>query len=594
MSKRIAFLVFLLLGFYIRSSAQAIQAPWLQCVTNSTANNDITLSWTDPPNNGCGPFQEYTIYWSPNGPNGPWDSASVSSQAATTYTVTLSPSSTWYFYMVAKYNCPGATFLHSDTVNNLNPAVPQIIDVTVTPSGQAVINWAPSTSPQTSSYRIYYYLPNGTASIIDTVYGRLNTTDIDPLGNPTTQSLVYTIAALDSCGNISSFNTKPQNTIYTKASITDCQRQLNVEWNKYINWPQGVYQYQLWVSQNGSQFFLAGTGDSLTFTYSYTNFNDGDSVQLFIRALSAADTNVVSNSNVVRMIAKIVQPPAYYNITNLTVNLQNQIEVTWLTDTMAQLVFFDVLRGTDTFTMNILDQIPATKPVLHFQTLVDSNYVFPSNNPYFYKIVDYDSCQNTFTTPIGETVNLQGELYDFYVAHLTWNNFVLQYTTVKQYNLYRDMGSGYQLIKSFPPGTNEYFDSLQQFLSAKGTFCYRVEAAYDINIPAPANYSDALSSFSNVVCVIHRPIIYVPNAFAPEGLNNVFKPTIIYGNPQGYSMIIFNRWGGKVFETQDPQVGWDGTDHGKAAQLGGYSYLIQFTADDGANIERKGIVLLVR
>ena len=96
------------------------------------------------------------------------------------------------------------------------------------------------------------------------------------------------------------------------------------------------------------------------------------------------------------------------------------------------------------------------------------------------------------------------------------------------------------------------------------------------------------------MCIIHRPIIYIPNAFAPEGVNNVFKPTIIYGAPKGYSMIIFNRWGGKIFESNDPSIGWDGNDHGKPATLGGYAYLIQFYADDGVLVERKGMVLLVR
>jgi gliding motility-associated-like protein len=149
---------------------------------------------------------------------------------------------------------------------------------------------------------------------------------------------------------------------------------------------------------------------------------------------------------------------------------------------------------------------------------------------------------------------------------------------------------------------NLYFDSLEHvpnFLTDNGTFCYRIDAVYFLNLPSPSGYQDTLISSSNQVCIVHRPVIYVPNAFSP-GLNNAptanqtFKPTIIYGAPTGYTMLIFNRWGGKVFESNDLNVGWDGTDHGKEAEMAGYAYLIDFTAADGTLIERKGMVLLVR
>jgi gliding motility-associated-like protein len=107
-------------------------------------------------------------------------------------------------------------------------------------------------------------------------------------------------------------------------------------------------------------------------------------------------------------------------------------------------------------------------------------------------------------------------------------------------------------------------------------------------------YDTILKATSNRVCLFHRPIIYIPNAFVPGGVNNVFKPTIFFGDPSNYCMTIFNRYGGRVFETNDPGAGWDGTDRGKLVQQGGYAYLIKFTAADGVNIERKGIVVLVR
>jgi gliding motility-associated-like protein len=591
---KIPVILFSALFFFFKSFSQTILPPDLQCVKSDQVNGNIILYWTNPPVNPCGSFIQYTIYGSSSGIGGPYNPIAVTNQLATTYTYVnaLATSSNWYFYMEASYNCPGATVLQSDTVNNQNPLTPQIVNVTVTQNGKAVFNWLPSASPQTAFYIIYYFLPNGNAVPIDTVYGRFNTTYTDVSGDPTHQSLIYTISAADSCGTISAFNTSPHNTVFMTAGITACQRQVNMAWNHYINWPQGVKQYQIWVSRNDSAFALAGTTDTASLVYSFTNFNDGDSLCLFIRAISAADSNIVSNSNLVCMRASIIQPPSYINITNLTVNTSNQIDVTWTIDTLAQLIYYKILQSTNNVSYQSVQQYPSPYPLHLFDTYTDSVNVFPQNNPYYYEIQAIDSCQTPYTSPYGKTVCLKGELYDYYVASLTWNNFELQYATVLRYNMYRNAGNGYQYIRTFLPGINQYADSLQQFLYEKGTFCYRVEAVYYLELPS--GYRDTLSSWSNEQCIIHRPIIYVPNAFAPHGVNNVFKPTIIYGAPQGYVMTIFNRWGGKIFESNDPAIGWDGTDHGKEAQQGGYGYLIQFNADDGVLVERKGMVLLVK
>lgn len=599
--KRILVLAVLGLGLGQMLMAQVIQPPVLQCVDNNNTNGNITLSWTDPPNNPCGAFVQYTIYGSSTGPNGPYDSIiAVTSQAANSVTLTnyLAVSQTWYFYMVADYNCPGATVLASDTINNLYPATPQIVNVTVT-NGQAVLNWLPSASPQASFYIVYQYLPNGQGVPIDTIYGRLNTTatDTSSFRNPDVRSYSYTVAAADSCGKFSSFNTAPHNTLYTDAKVTSCHQQMTINWNRYINWPQGVAGYRIYLSDNGSPYTLITETDSGTLFYLYTNFNDGDTIKLYVQALSLADSNITSISNVDSFRATIVQPPSYLYITNLTVDTNNYVDVTWTIDTTAQLFFYKIYRSAgDSINYIDDDEFNAPSPLPHFETFVDSSSQ-PQTNPYYYYVVGYDSCNNQYLSPEGEDVNLMGLLYDYYIIQLTWNNFYLPYATVQYYNLYRDYGSGYQLIKTFQPGTNLYYDSVQQFIGQKGTFCYQIEAVYSIGLPPPSNYHANLTSYSNTTCVVHRPVIYIPNAFSPGsnvGVNQTFKPTLIYSDPHNYSMAIFDRWGAEIFSTNDPNIGWDGTDHGEPATMGGYAYLIKFTSDDGVLVQNDGMVMLVR
>ena len=123
MKQKIVLLSFLLFSFCKAIFAQTILAPDLQCVQNDQVNGNITLYWTNPPLNPCGAFVQYTIYASSTGATGPYNQVAVTNQAAASFILTgyLSSSPTWYFYLEANYNCPGATVLQSDTVNNLNP-----------------------------------------------------------------------------------------------------------------------------------------------------------------------------------------------------------------------------------------------------------------------------------------------------------------------------------------------------------------------------------------------------------------------------------------------------------------------------------------
>jgi len=84
--------------------------------------------------------------------------------------------------------------------------------------------------------------------------------------------------------------------------------------------------------------------------------------------------------------------------------------------------------------------------------------------------------------------------------------------------------------------------------------CYSVTAIDSFN-----NESD----FSDPVCVdIDSCELYrLPNVFTPngDGVNDFFHP-FPYDFVEKVDMKIFNRWGGLVFQTDDPNINWDGTD----------------------------------
>ncbi|MBK8966751.1 MAG: gliding motility-associated C-terminal domain-containing protein [Lewinellaceae bacterium] len=93
--------------------------------------------------------------------------------------------------------------------------------------------------------------------------------------------------------------------------------------------------------------------------------------------------------------------------------------------------------------------------------------------------------------------------------------------------------------------------------------------------------------------------VYVPNVFSPngDGFNDVFQVQT-NRSMENFELRIFDRWGGLLFESADPGIGWDGTARGKAMNPGVYAYFIRFDTENAAGeVERmllEGGVLLLR
>jgi gliding motility-associated-like protein len=94
--------------------------------------------------------------------------------------------------------------------------------------------------------------------------------------------------------------------------------------------------------------------------------------------------------------------------------------------------------------------------------------------------------------------------------------------------------------------------------------------------------------------------IFIPNAFSPDGdgLNDTFTAIATSDYIQKFHMLIFDRWGGQIFESNDIFTGWDGTMHGKPCPGDLYTYKITYSIypsfGDYSEQVRMGTVMLVR
>lgn len=88
---------------------------------------------------------------------------------------------------------------------------------------------------------------------------------------------------------------------------------------------------------------------------------------------------------------------------------------------------------------------------------------------------------------------------------------------------------------------------------------------------------------------------FIPNAFTPGGFdetNNLFE---VYGQDIKFvDMMIFNRWGEKIYETSNALEGWDGTYQNVLQNPGVYTYFIKITFLNDDQVEKKGSITLLR
>ncbi len=89
----------------------------------------------------------------------------------------------------------------------------------------------------------------------------------------------------------------------------------------------------------------------------------------------------------------------------------------------------------------------------------------------------------------------------------------------------------------------------------------------------------------------------VPNAFSPnnDGKNDAL---VLHGWDKcvsEFSLIIFNRWGEKVFESDSPSISWSGTsENEKILNSAVFVYFIKATLNSGEKITRQGNISVIR
>jgi len=118
---------------------------------------------------------------------------------------------------------------------------------------------------------------------------------------------------------------------------------------------------------------------------------------------------------------------------------------------------------------------------------------------------------------------------------------------------------------------------------------------FKIILVAESDYSCSDTAIQNVL-VVPDIIAFIPNAFTPNNKgpksNSVFR--VLSDHAQEYSINIFNKWGQKVYSSNNIEEVWDGTYMGQYCQNGVYVYAIVLINKAGKEYTYQGTVNLIR
>ncbi|MBI3518948.1 MAG: gliding motility-associated C-terminal domain-containing protein [Bacteroidetes bacterium] len=556
-------------------------------ISGSSVNGISSLNW-NAVNSPILPSSSPTYTVSREAPSGTWTPIYTGSQLS--YKDTIYRCKIFYNYKVEisdNLGCISQSNIKGDTCYNKQPPNTLVIDsVSVDANGHAVLGWPASPSKDVTCY-VIYTSGGGFLTGIDTICGYNNTTYTVSGSSAGTGSEGYCVVARDSCGNYS-IPSLTSKTIFLNTPTYDlCSRTASLTWTSYTNLVKGVLRYDIYCSVNGGAAGLVGstTGNS----FAHDSLIPGTTYCYVIRVWNT-DLSISASSNKQCFTATGLPGPAFAYINSVSVNTSNkQMEITYTIDYSNPSKGCNLYKSEDGITFTRLAYIPFTTTVVP-QTYIDRDVKTTEKN-YYYRIQAMDDCNNPGVwsdTSKSVVLHVSNDHDNIFYNTLTWDDYMTWGGGVSSFNIYRAVNGVFDPtpISNVPVGTRTYIDDVQNYVSDQGKFSYYVEAVEG----AGNSHGFMDKAKSNPADAYVEVTVFVPNAFAPRGINNVWLPVAQYVEKTDYKVMVFNRWGDKIFETHSDTEGWTGN----AATDEVYVYLIEYKNARGEFIQLKGHVNIIR
>jgi gliding motility-associated-like protein len=106
---------------------------------------------------------------------------------------------------------------------------------------------------------------------------------------------------------------------------------------------------------------------------------------------------------------------------------------------------------------------------------------------------------------------------------------------------------------------------------------------------------DTNNCLDSILKTVKPPLlVYSPNSFTPDddGLNEEFRFRGV--GIKSFKMLIYNRWGELMFQSENIDNGWDGTYKGKGMPVGIYVYKVRAVNYENIEFEDTGKLMLIK
>lgn len=203
---------------------------------------------------------------------------------------------------------------------------------------------------------------------------------------------------------------------------------------------------------------------------------------------------------------------------------------------------------------------------------------------YEYRIIGFNLCKDSLFSDMHTNVRITGEKPedDAYAVNVYWTHYLGWTDGVNHYELYRRNGrEEYGLVNNTGLDTFDFYDDGTKTFQQ----CYKVKSF--------ENNSNEVS-WSNEICFHFDPILFVPNAFTPNGDTRNDLYTWSYASINTFNIRIYDRWGELIYSGDSPDKFWDGMYRGTEAPDGVYIYVINYTGFDNRLVVLKGNITLLR
>ncbi len=491
--------------------------------------------------------------------------------------------------------------------DNFAPDQVEVVQASVdNVQGVPYLSWTASPSLDVNRY-VIYRIDNSTtpASLffIDTVFGYSNTFWYDTFSgqNPYNSTLYYGIAAMDSCGNLGLVSVT-HNTVHLQVAMNQCTSSMELSWNQYGGWGSDVVEYEVYRQDGaGAPFQLLTTVAANQSTYAFEDNQNliQDTIYCYeIRAIRNDDSTAISNMQCVQ--AEVIEFPMLTYIRKVSVDtLTGQLSITFISDVAASTSKFVLERGTSASDFSRIAEFPVSVATINgpaYEVTYTDVEAKAGERSYTYRVLVYDICDQLFdTSQVASNMFLQGVPGIDFTNQLKWNDYDSWLGGVENYTILRHIPStdpGYLPLNTRGFGSPVYNDDIKDFTDNDGNYLYFIQALEGNT--NPLGLKDTVTS--NIVTVIQQPRIFFPNAFLPLGLNREFRGKGVFiEENSGFNMQIYNRWGEKLFESNDFTLGWDGrAPNSEVVMPGVYVYVVNFLGKNNKTYSQKGTLTVMR